>query len=116
MIHQDKEAKITKNKTKPSCSCSHDEPMHSDNDGHNHGGHDHEHNASGNLFKLFLPSIISFVLLIIGIGFDNYFPQEWFAGYVRIAWYAVAYLPVGLPVLREAYESIIKGDVFSEFF
>jgi len=114
MIHQDKETKSIKNKDKPSCCCSHDEPVHSDNDGHDHGGHDH--NVDGGLFKLFLPSIISFVLLLIGIGFDNYFPQDWFTGYVRIVWYAIAYLPVGLPVLREAYESIVKGDVFSEFF
>ena len=115
MIHQDKEIKSTKNKAKPSCSCSHDEPVHSDNDGHDHG-HDHEHNSEGSLFKMFLPAIISFVLLLIGIGFDNYFPQTWFSGYVRITWYVAAYLPVGFPVLREAYESIIKGDVFSEFF
>ncbi|WP_433777858.1 heavy metal translocating P-type ATPase [Flavobacterium anhuiense] len=116
MIHQDKEVKNAKNKAKSSCCCSHDEPVHSDNEVHDHGGHDHEHNASGSWFKLFLPSIISFILLIIGIGLDNYFPQDWFTGYVRIAWYAIAYLPVGLPVLREAYESIVKGDIFSEFF
>lgn len=116
MIHQDKEVKNAKNKAKSSCCCSHDEPVHSDNEAHDHGGHDHEHNASGSWFKLFLPSIISFILLIIGIGLDNYFPQDWFTGYVRIAWYAIAYLPVGLPVLKEAYESIVKGDIFSEFF
>ncbi|QLC65050.1 cadmium-translocating P-type ATPase [Flavobacterium sp. LPB0248] len=116
MIHQDKEVKTIKNRVKPSCSCSHDEPVHSDNDGHNHEGHDHEHNANGSLFQLFLPSIISFVLLLIGIGLDNYFPQDWFKDYIRIVWYAIAYLPVGFPVLREAYESIVKGDVFSEFF
>ncbi|SFD44810.1 heavy metal translocating P-type ATPase [Flavobacterium phragmitis] len=115
MIHQDKEVKNIKNKPKPSCCCSHDEPVHSENDGHNHG-HDHEHNAEGSLFQLFLPSIISFVLLLIGIGFDNYFPQSWFTGIVRIVWYVVAYLPVGFPVMKEAYESIVKGDVFSEFF
>jgi len=116
MIHQDKEVKNAKNKAKSSCCCSHDEPVHSDNEVHDHGGHDHEHNASGSWFKLFLPSIISFILLIIGIGLDNYFPQDWFTGYVRIALYAIAYLPVGLPVLKEAYESIVKGDIFSEFF
>jgi Cd2+/Zn2+-exporting ATPase len=104
MIHQDKEIKNTKTKAKPSCCCSHDEPVHSDNDGHDH---DHEHGAEGSLFKMFLPSIISFILLLIGIGLDNYFPQDWFV---------IAYIPVGLPVLKEAYESIVKGDVFSEFF
>lgn len=114
MIHQDKDIKNTKNKAKPSC-CSHDEPEHSDHDGHDHEGHDHEHNVEGSLFQLFLPSIISFVLLIIGIAIDHSFPQEWFTGFVRMAWYAIAYLPVGIPVLKEAYESMMKRDVFSEF-
>ncbi|MDQ6469715.1 heavy metal translocating P-type ATPase [Flavobacterium sp. LHD-80] len=116
MIHQDIEVKNIKTKPKASCCCSHDEPVHTESNGHDHEGHDHEHNTDGSLFKLFLPSIISFVLLLIGIGFDHYFPQNWFTGIVRIAWYVIAYLPVGLPVLREAYESIVKGDVFSEFF
>lgn len=116
MIHQDKEIKHTKNKNKPSC-CSHAESEKADNDGHDHGhDHDHEHIAEGSLFKMFLPAILSFILMLIAIGFDNYFPQTWFNGYVRIAWYIIAYLPVGIPVLREAYESILKGDVFSEFF
>ncbi len=118
MEHIHTEEKIIKKKPKQAtCCCSHDEPVHSENDGHDHGdGHDHEHNVDGGLFRMFLPAIISFVLLLIGIGLDNYFPQTWFTGYVRIAWYVIAYLPVGLPVLREAYESIMKGDVFSEFF
>ena len=114
MIHQDKDIKNTKNKAKPSC-CSHDEPEHSDHDGHDHESHDHEHNVEGSLFQLFLPSIISFVLLIIGIAIDHSFPQEWFTGLVRMGWYAIAYLPVGIPVLKEAFESMMKGDVFSEF-
>jgi len=117
MEHQHIEEKITKNKTKQAkCCCSHDEPAHSDTDGHDHGhDHDHDHGAEDSLFKMFLPAVISFVLLLVAIGFDHYFPQNWFTGYVRIAWYIIAYLPVGLPVLREAYESIVKGDVFSEF-
>jgi len=114
MIHRDKDIKNTKNKAKPSC-CSQDEPEHSDHDGHDHEGHDHEHNVEGSLFQLFLPSIISFGLLIIGIAIDHYFPQEWFTGFVRMGWYAIAYLPVGIPVLKEAFESMMKGDVFSEF-
>ena len=108
------EEKIVKKKKNQSGCCSaHEEQHHTENDGHDH---DHEHTADGSLFQMFLPAIISFVLLLIGIGFDNYFPQNWFSGYVRIGWYIIAYLPVGLPVLKEAYESIIKGDVFSEFF
>lgn len=52
---------------------------------------------------------------MIAIAFDNWVPQSWFTGWVRIVWYVVAYAPVGLPVIKEAFESIRKGDVFSEF-
>jgi len=106
---------IKKKKNQSGCCSAHEEHNHAENDGHDHN-HDHEHAAEGSLFQMFLPAIISFVLLLIGIGFDNYFPQNWFSGYIRIGWYIIAYLPVGLPVLKEAYESIMKGDVFSEFF
>jgi len=64
---------------------------------------------------MFLPAIISFILLLVAIGFDNYFKQLWFTGYVRIGWYILAYIPVGLPVVKEAFESIRKGEIFSEF-
>jgi Cd2+/Zn2+-exporting ATPase len=107
------EKTIKKKPNQSGCCSAHEEHHHAEGDGHDH---DHEHAAHGSLFQMFLPAIISFVLLLVGIGFDNYFPQSWFSGYVRIGWYIVAYLPVGLPVLKEAYESIIKGDVFSEFF
>lgn len=114
MEHLHKEEKNKKKKAnQPNSCCSHDEPVHTNDDGHDH---DHDHGAEGGLFRIFLPAITSFILLLIGIGLDQYFPQDWFSGYVRIAWYVIAYLPVGFPVLKEAYESIRKGDVFSEFF
>lgn len=97
--------------------CATDEPVfnqvktdeHTDEDGHDH--------SSGNdsTFKMFLPAIISLILLLIAIVLYNYFPQTWFTGWVRIGWYVLAYLPVGFPVLREAIESIGKGEIFSEF-
>lgn len=87
---------------------------------HNHHeGHDHDHShdtGDQSVFQMFLPAIISFVLLITGIALDHYIKPDWFAGWIRPVWYLIAYIPVGLPVLKEAYESIIKGDVFSEFF
>ncbi len=86
---------------------------------HNHEGHDHGHShdtGDQSVFQMFLPAIISFVLLVVGIALDNYIKQDWFVGWIRLVWYLVAYIPVGLPVLKEAYESITKGDVFSEFF
>jgi Cd2+/Zn2+-exporting ATPase len=84
---------------------------HSDDD-----GHDHEHSSEEkSTFQMLIPAIISFTLLLIAIGFDNYFPQSWFKGWVRIAWYVLAYIPVGFPVVKEAFESIRKGEIFSEF-
>lgn len=86
---------------------------------HNHEGHDHDHShevQDKSTLQLFLPAIISFVLLLIGITFDNFIENNWFNGWVRLVWYLIAYIPVGIPVLKEAYESIVKGDVFSEFF
>ncbi len=86
---------------------------------HNHEGHDHDHShevQDKSTLQLFLPAIVSFALLLIGITFDNFIENNWFNGWLRLVWYLVAYIPVGLPVLKEAYESIIKSDVFSEFF
>lgn len=84
--------------------------QHSEDDGHNHD----DENKS--ILELFFPSIISFVLLMIAIFLDNYLKPIWFQGEVRLAIYIAAYLPVGFPVIKEAFESIRKGDVFSEFF
>ena len=87
---------------------------------HKEHNHDHEHNHNhdtieNSLFKMFLPSIISLILLIVAIVLDNYINQNWFKGYFRIGWYLVAYIPVGFPVIKEAIQSIIKKDIFSEF-
>ena len=105
------EEKINRKTDKQTGCCSTDkEPEnHSDDDGHDHS----ETNQSS--LQMFLPAIISFTLLLIAIAFDNYFPQTWFTGWVRIAWYVVAYIPVGIPVLKEAFESIRNGEIFSEF-
>lgn len=67
------------------------------------------------IFKMFLPSIFSFVLLVIAICLDHFIKPEWFAGWARIVCYVVAYLPVGFPVIKEAIENIAKGNIFSEF-
>ena len=81
---------------------------HSQDDGHNHG-----HNNSNNL-KAYIPAILSFTMLVIGIGLD-YFEVTFFKDWIRTIWYSIAYLPVGFPVVKEGWESIKKGDVFTEF-
>jgi len=81
---------------------------------HDHS-HDHEHDENSTL-KLFIPSIISLILLLAGIALDNWIPQTWFKDSIRLAVYVVAYIPVGLPVIKDAFKSIQHGDFFSEFF
>ena len=71
--------------------------------------------SKNSIIKMFLPAIISLAPLLAGIVFDNYIKPDWFIGWIRIMWYAAAYIPVGLPVIKEAVESIGKGELFSEF-
>lgn len=86
---------------------------------HHHEGNDHDHShetGDQSVFRVFLPAIISFGLLLIGIALNNFIKADWFTGWIRLVWYLIAYIPVGLPVLKEAFQSIRNGDVFSEFF
>ncbi|MDQ7918407.1 heavy metal translocating P-type ATPase [Mesonia sp. MT50] len=80
---------------------------HSHDDGHHHDGEEIN-------FKSYLPAMISFVMLIAGIAL-NYFEVAFFKGWVSIVWYAIAYFPVGFPVLKEGWKSILQGDFFTEF-
>lgn len=99
------------------CCSKKPKPKHT----HDHEGHDHNHEHShdtGNktVFQMFLPAIVSFTLLLIGIALDHMIKPQWFTGIIRLLWYLAAYIPVGFPVLKEAFESIKNGDIFSEFF
>lgn len=67
------------------------------------------------IFQEYWKAGLSFILLISGIimnalGF-SFFHKE----YVTLIWYIVAYLPVGLPVMKEAWENMKEKDYFSEF-
>lgn len=84
---------------------------HGHESGHNHGGPE-----GVSKFKTYLPAIFSFVMLIIGIAVDYFDAFPFFKGWIRIAWYTLAYLPVGFPVIREGWNSIKHGDFFTEFF
>lgn len=60
--------------------------------------------------------IVSFLLLGIGLILDAFVDPAWFSEPVRVGWFGIAYLPVGLPVLKQAYNQLKKGDLFTEFF
>ena len=57
----------------------------------------------------------SFILLISGIIMNALELPFFREGYFSLIWYIVAYLPVGLPVMKEAWESMKDKDYFSEF-
>jgi len=60
--------------------------------------------------------VIFSLLLLAGGMIMNVLDLSFFReGYVSLAWYIVAYLPVGIPVMKEAWESIKEKDYFSEF-
>lgn len=65
--------------------------------------------------NVYILPFLSFILLTGGIAMSvlevGFFGQP----YVALAWYVLAYLPVGLPVMKEAWESILRKDFFSEF-
>lgn len=71
--------------------------------------------AKVSVFHEYGKVIFSLLLLAGGIimnALDLAFFRE---GSVALIWYIVAYLPVGIPVMKEAWESIREKDYFSEF-
>lgn len=60
-------------------------------------------------------AMISFTLLIGGIIMSitgvSFFEDQW----MRLVWYLIAYFPVGIPVLKEAWEAMREKDIFNEF-
>ncbi len=62
------------------------------------------------------PTGLSLILLLSGLSFDYLFQIAWFAEHVRFYWYVIAYVPVALPVLRQAAIHLRRGNVFTEFF
>lgn len=83
---------------------------------------DHDHAAdfvpdtlSVPAWKNYLPAFTSLVLLMSGLFLDHYIKAGFFTGFFRFLWYSIAYLPVGLPVMKEAWQAILKKEFFTEF-
>ena len=94
------------------CSTDGDDYSHgpSHDDGQNHSSPEKVSN-----FKTYIPAIFSFVMLLAGLAIDYFEAFPFFEGWVRLVWYGVAYLPVGLPVIKEGWKSIQNGEFFTEF-
>ncbi|MBK7342496.1 MAG: cadmium-translocating P-type ATPase [Saprospiraceae bacterium] len=84
---------------------------------HHSDGDEHDHASSDETvaWKKYLPVSASIVVLFLGVALDNYFKPGWFNSYLRLAWYMAAYLPVALPVMKEAVSAMRKGAFFTEF-
>ncbi|MGV3629886.1 MAG: heavy metal translocating P-type ATPase [Bacteroidota bacterium] len=102
------EEKIDANSGTPHSCCEGNAPDNEDQQGHSHSGKP--------AWIHYVPATISFLLLFTGILFEQVFKPAFFEGYVKLVWYIVAYIPVGLPVMIDAFKSITKGAFFSEFF
>ncbi|MDR1645987.1 MAG: cadmium-translocating P-type ATPase [Tannerellaceae bacterium] len=66
-------------------------------------------------WKIFLPVGISLFLLIMGMACDRLAPHSFFSPFMRLLWYIAAYLPVGFPVMKEAWGTIREKEFFNEF-
>jgi len=67
------------------------------------------------MMKKYSAELISFGLLVCGIGL-SWGNVAWFqVEIVRFVWYLVAFIPVGFPVLKEAVECLREKEYFNEF-
>ena len=115
MINTDPNHKHTYDAQGKMTCCTLEDKIYAKAEEHSHEGHDHDHEEES-AWKEYLPAIISFIVLMSGIVLDNFVKPEFFKNYVRLIWYIVAYVPVGIPVIKDAVNSIMKGAFFSEFF
>lgn len=79
---------------------------------------EHGHSEEGSMRWIdneWIMAIIGFILLGVGLILDYWVNANWFSGATRFIWYAVAYLPVGLPVIDKGIKLIFRGEIFTEF-
>lgn len=87
--------------SKCQCCCSHT--------------HSQSKEKEKSIIKKWWAPVLSGVFLLLGIVFQH---QEWtwFVNpVIEFLWFLIGFLPVGLPVMREAWESILQKDWFNEF-
>ncbi len=119
MINTDPNHKHTYDEHGNMTCCSLEEKIYADAEPQDLAKQTHEHGSkeeAGIDWHPYLPASISFVLLLVGIVMDNFIEVTFFQGYVRLIWFAIAYLPVGWPVMKDAIKAIRKGEIFTEFF
>ena len=81
---------------------------------HSEGGCSCGHNKDAEERPNVALPILSFILLVAGL-ISGHMGQSWFSPAVKLVWYLAAFLPVGLPVMREALHKTLQKDFFTEF-
>jgi Cd2+/Zn2+-exporting ATPase len=71
--------------------------------------------AAAAAWKAFIPAGISLLLLTAGIVWEHLPAATPLSPVLRLLWYTAAYLPVGLPVMKEAWAVLRTNDFFNEF-
>lgn len=64
-------------------------------------------------YKTYIPALVSFTMIVTGMLLTNMGMLN--HKMVALGWYLIAYIPVGLPVIREAIEGVRKHEFFNEF-
>lgn len=82
---------------------------------HNDGHGNHSHKEEGN--TLWIWPGVSLIMLLAGIimeysGHPVFFHQN---NWIELAWYLLAFIPVGISVIKEAIEGLLARDYFNEF-
>ena len=76
--------------------------------------HHHEHHHEEEETSWWKPAL-SLAMLVTGITMSAmnvlWFQNQW----IRLLWYAIAWMPTGIGVLREAIEEAREGEFFSEY-
>lgn len=96
---------------------NHEQP-HVHNHEHCHE-HEHKHNddheEEESSSMTIIRSCVSFLLLVAGLLL-HHSHAGWFSSpFVEILWYGIAFLLVGIPVIKEGWEAILQKDIFNEF-
>ncbi len=96
-------------------SCSHEhshEHEHHHEHGHEHEHHhEHEHSLKEQLWLIGITTVLLVVAVLIERS-PNYPLNKW----QLLLVYLVPYLVIGHETLKEAWEGIVKGDMFNEHF
>ena len=89
---------------------SHDHKGHSHQHNHNHS-HEHNHEGGeGSIISTYTREIITGIILVATLIISHYLPSGlWWIAYL------IGILPVGIPIVREMFESWRSGSVMNEF-